>query len=102
MTKVRKKLLECYVRFDPVVRVFLTSRCVLYSVVLTAWAGYGKTGALVNRGGEILQGQMTISNIHEIFFLYEYVLLPENSNLIIQIPPEKHFSKQVHIVERGQ
>lgn len=68
MTKVREKLLECYVRFDPVVRVFLTSRCVLYSVVLTAWAGYGKTGALVNRRGEILQGQMTISNIHEIFF----------------------------------
>lgn len=96
MTKVREKLLECYVRFDPVVRVFLTSRCVLYSVVLTAWAGYGKTGALVNRRGEILQGQMTISNIHEIFFLYGYVLLPQNSNLIIQIPPEKHFSKQVH------
>lgn len=88
MTKVREKLLECYVRFDPVIRVFLTSRCVLYSVVLTAWAGYGNTGALVNRGGEILQGQTTISNIHEIFFLYRHVLLPRNSSLIIQIPPE--------------
>ena len=63
----KEKLLECYVRFDSVVRVFLTSRCVLYSVVLTAWAGYGNTGTLVNRGGEILQGQTTISNIYENF-----------------------------------
>lgn len=97
MTKVKEKLLECYVCFDPVVRVFLTSKCVLYSAVLTVWAGYGNTGALVNRGGEILQDQTTISNIHEIFFLCRHVLLPRNSNLVIQIPPETFLKTGVRV-----
>lgn len=93
MTKVREKLLECYVRFDPVIRVFLTSRCVLYSVVLTAWAEYGNTGALVNRGGEILQGQTTISNIHEIFFFTDMSYFLETRVLLFKFL-QKHFSKQ--------
>lgn len=96
MTKVKEKLLECYVCFDPVVRVFLTSKCVLYSAVLTVWAGYGNTGALVNRGGEILQDQTTISNIHEIFFFTDMSYFLETRILLFKFL-QKHFSKQVYV-----